>query len=350
MPSPSRHPATRINLRDIAAQAHVSVGSASSVLNNRQLERRIPHETAQKIRRIAAKLGYLPNISARRLRSGESLKNSVILALITSFEAPIPLIHHFIRALHLESNAPRHAGRHSFSLMIEMFPAGKLKDLPGLLTGDRFNAAILLNTTSGDDQFLSRTHLPYPSVIVNRQISTLPSVIESSDSGARPAELLAAQKRSRIAVIHGSPLTQSTLNRVDSFLHRSAELLGRPAQEIIADQLTEEAGYKAMRRFFKTKGRCDGLYAASDALALGAFRALKEEGLRIPKDVAVIGVGDYEIAPYLEPALTCVGVSHQELAAMASALLFKQLEGKPFPQTVTVPLQENLRASSGHTS
>ncbi len=97
--------ARRINLKDIANEAGVSVGSVSSVLNNRHLERRIPHETAQKIRETAAKLGYLPNISARRLRSSEGAKNSVLLALVTSFEAPIPLVNHFVAALHKEAEA-----------------------------------------------------------------------------------------------------------------------------------------------------------------------------------------------------------------------------------------------------
>ncbi len=348
MPASNHTPSRRISLRDIAAQAKVSLGSVSSVLNNRQLERRIPPETARKIREVAAKLGYLPNINARRLRNNEQTKNNVIIALVTSFEAPIQLVGHFTRTLQTQILAPRYTLNYTFSLMIEMFTAGKLLELPGLLTGDRFNAAILLNTTAEDDQFLSRTQLPYPAVIVNRLISNLPSVFEERGSGARPAEILVEKKRSHLAVIHGHPLTQSTQNRVESFLHRSAELSGRPAREIIANHLSEEAGYNAMLQYLKTKARCDGLYAVSDALAVGAFRALKEVGQRVPKDVAVIGVGDYEIAPFLEPSLSCVGASQSELAAAASALLFRQLTGKAFSPVISVPILENLRASSGH--
>src|SRR5580698_7250603 len=82
--------------RSIAKAAGVSIGSVSSVLNNRHVERRISAATVQKIREASSRLGYLPNISARRLRSGTSTKNHVVLALVTSFEAPIPLINHFI--------------------------------------------------------------------------------------------------------------------------------------------------------------------------------------------------------------------------------------------------------------
>lgn len=343
-------PAKRVNLKDIAAYAGVSVGSVSSVLNNRHLERRIPHDTAQKIRQAAAKLGYLPNISARRLRSSEGVKNSVMLALVTSFEAPIPLINHFISALRADAEAEDGQKRdYSFSLAIEMFSAGRLREMPGLLTGDHFNAAIILNTIAEDDQFLTRTHLPYPVVLVNRSIPGYASVIEMHGAGARVAEIFVQGKRSRLAVLHGSPLTQITQNRVDSFMKRTIELMGRPALEIMADRLSETAGYEAMRTFLGRGERCDALYGVSDALILGACRAIKEHGLRIPDDIALVGVGDYEIAPFFDPPLSSVGVSHKELAEQASRLLLRQLtQGSSGAQTIQVPIQEVLRASSGN--
>src|SRR5206468_572182 len=89
----------RVTVKSIADYAGVSIGAVSSVLNNRHVERRISIETVEKIRAAVAKFGYLPNLSARRLRSRESTKNNLSLALITSYEAPIPLINHFIFAL-----------------------------------------------------------------------------------------------------------------------------------------------------------------------------------------------------------------------------------------------------------
>ncbi len=102
-----------------------------------------------------------------------------------------------------------------------------------------------------------------------------------------------------------------------------------------------------MRTFLGSGQRCDSLYAVSDALAMGAYRAIKEAGLRIPKDVAVIGVGDYDLAPFFDPPLSCVGVSHPRLATEASELLFKQLGGAPTDSRVTVPVDESLRDSLG---
>lgn len=340
----------RAGLKEIAALAGVSVGSVSSVLNNRHLERRIPLETAEAIRKAAAQLGYLPNISARRLRSGTGPKNSVLLALITSFEAPIPLIHHFLLALRQEAetgNLP--PDDYACSLMIEMFSAGNLRNMPGLLTGDHFNAAIVLNTVAEDDQFLTRSHLPYPAVLVNRSIPGYASVIEEAACGTKPAEVFARIKRSQFAVIHGSPLTQSTERRVNGFMRRAAELIGKPAHEIVAGKLSETAAYEAMTAYLAAGQRCDALYCVSDALAVGAYRAIKEAGLTIPKDIAVIGVGDYQTASFMDPPLSCIGVAHTQMAELASQLLIKMLLGDPAArETVHAPTVEILRGSTGH--
>lgn len=340
-------PAERVNLKDIAREAQVSIGSVSSVLNNRHMDRRIPQATAAKIRATAARLGYLPNINARRLRGSSGAKNTVLLALITSFEAPIPLVNHFVMALHRESERKEFASLgYSFALMIEMFSAGRLRELPGLLTGDRFNAAIILNTVDEDDRFLSRTHLPYPAVLVNRSIPGYPGVVEDPDCGSRAADLFARKKHSRLAVLHGSPLTQTTGHRVHGFMRRCREIFGQEPDEIMADSLTEEGGYEAMKAYYEKAGECTGLYAVSDAQALGAYRAIKEAGKRIPKDVAVVGVGDYEISAFFDPPLSCVGVSHQELAAEASRMLMSQIAGRQtLAEVHSIPLVENLRAS-----
>ncbi len=348
MPRPPRAPSPRVTVNSIAAHAGVSIGSVSSVLNNLHVERRISLATVEKIRAIAAQLGYLPNISARRLRRSGA-KNNVVLALITSFEAPIPLVNHFILALRRAMAAGQfpHADS-TVSVLIEMFPAGHLQAMPGLLTGDHFNAAIIMNTTADDDAYLTRSHLPYPSVLVNRIIHGYASVVEAPDSGSRSAAIFFRSKRQHPAVLHGSPLTQTTRGRVDGFMQRVLRLGRQPALEIIADKLSETAGYEAMRTILRRGKKIDCLYAVSDALALGAYRAIRERDLSIPDDIAVIGVGDYEISPFFDPPLSCVGVSHQELAEQASTLLLKQLaRGATVGEPVVVPVVENLRASSG---
>ena len=348
MPKLPRKTKLRVTVQHIADHAGVSIAAVSSVLNNRQVERRISPETVEKIRAASAKLGYLPNISARRLRSGTSQKNNIVLAFVTSFEAPLSLASHLI--MELRQLVSGGSGLHdmTFSVMVEMFTAGHLKDMPGLLTGDHFNAAIITNTTPEDDQFLNRSHLPYPVVLVNRAIPRYSCVVEDPEAGGLAGSALFRSKRRNPAVLHGTPLTQTTQNRVDSFVRAVTGQLGRAPREIAAGNLSEAAACDAMIRFLDLGERIDGLYAVTDGMALGAFHAIKEKGLNIPKDIAVVGVGDYDISAFFDPPLSVVGVQRSELGKEASRLLMRQLEepGLP-PLKVEIPVQSVMRASTG---
>ncbi len=337
-----------VTVRSIAEAAGVSIGSVSSVLNNRHIERRISPETVERVKAAALRMGYLPNIGARRLRSGAGAKRTLVLALITSYEAPLSLVNHFVSGLRevaQETKGPL-AGV-SYLLLIDMFAAGHLRDLPGLQGGDHFNAAIITNTTTEDDEFLARTHLPYPVVLVNRRIPGYACVTENTGCGQRAAEILVRLKRRRLAVLHGRPLTQITKTRMESFMARAAELTGVPATEIEASELSEGAAADAMRRFLRNRRDIDGLYTVTDGKALGAYHAIKETGLRVPEDIAVIGVGDYDISQYFDPPLSSVGVPHSELGRAAARLLLKRLRGPGLaPETIELDIEQHLRASA----
>ena len=338
---------THVTVAKVAEQAGVSIGSVSSVLNNRHLERRISLKTVQKIREVAARLGYLPNIGARRLRSPAGIKNSLVLAFVTSVEAPLGLVGDLI--YELRRSVVAGAGDRSFSVVIEMFSAGHLRDLPGLLTRDHFNAAIITNTTAEDDLFLHRTHLSYPVVLINRAIPGYSCVVEHPNCGGRAAEVLVQAKHTKLAVMHGSPLTQTTRARVDSFMTTVTRLMGRSAIEIVASKLSETAAYEAMNQFLDRKERIDALFCVTDSMAIGAYHAIKRRKLRIPDDIAVIGVGDYEISPFFDPPLSVVSVSRKQLGSEASRLLLRQLGPNPNPPTtVEIPVEAMLRASTGH--
>ena len=340
----------RVTVKNIAAHAGVSIAAVSSVLNNRHVERRISPGTVEKIRGVAAKLGYLPNIGARRLRTGTGQKHNIVIAFVTSYEAPLSLVNDLIVELRQSvTNRGRGTRGRTFSVMVEMFPAGRLQDMPGLLTGDHFNAAIIANTTPEDDQFLNRSHLPYPVVLVNRAIPRYSCVIEDPAAGERAAGILVRGKRRALAVLHGNPLTQTTQGRVDGFMKAVSSQLGRPAHEIVSHKLSEGAAHEAMSRFLRRGERIDGLYTVTDSMALGAYHAIKQKGLRIPDDIAVVGVGDYDISAFCDPPLSVVGVVRNNLGREVSRLLLRQLgQAGLLPLRVEIPVLSVLRASTGH--
>ncbi|MSU48618.1 MAG: LacI family transcriptional regulator [Opitutus sp.] len=341
----------RVTLQNIADEAQISVASVSAVLSNRHIERRIALGTVEKVRTVAAKLGYLPNIGARRLRRGESGGSDVIVALITSYEAPFNIANQFVYALRrsvAETNQRPQA--RAFSLTIEMFYHGRLRELPGLLTGEHFNAAIIANTTPLDDQYLSQIHLPYPVVLVDRAVTNYSYVLEDPKTGALAADVLVRDgRRTKLAVLHGTPTTHTTQARVDNFLAATTRLIGRQPQVIVAKNLSEMGAYEAMSKFLANGGAIDALYAVSDNLALGAYHAIMRRKLRIPSDVAVVGTGDNEISAFFAPPLSWVGVPRARIGEEVSRLLLAQLDDPSRKAEYSeIPAQTTLRESTGH--
>jgi LacI family transcriptional regulator len=335
-----------VTIYELAAHVGVSTATVSSVLANRHVERRIAAETVRRIREAATELGYVPNMAGRRLRAHKSATRQFDLAILTSFEAPLPLVGQALnalqRAVDLQTN--EHT---SYAVAIEMFHAGRLKDKPGLLDTNRYHGVIITNTLPGDDQFLATARLPYPVVILGRRIASYCCVLESPDFvGRRSAEVLWNAGCRKLAILHGRSLTHTTADRVAAFARVVREKSGHEPIAMISDGLQPQQGAATLEGFYAGGGSCDGLFVVTDSLAIGAYQVIKRSGRRIPADVAVVGVGDYELAEYFDPPLTTVAGANDAMVAEAVPLLFRILRGeKDVPQEVIVVPPVFQRAS-----
>src|SRR5439155_5954029 len=112
--------------------------------------------------------------------------------------------------------------------------------------------------------------------------------------------------------------------------------------------LTGPSGYAAMRRLLALPQRPTAVFAADDAMAAGALRAIREAGLGVPRDVAVVGFDDAPIATLTDPPLTTVRQPVYELGAAAARLLVAQLRGQqPAPVQEHLPAELVIRQSCG---
>lgn len=342
---PGNRPA--VTIYEIAKHVGVSPAAVSSALSNRGVERRLSPETVRRVRDAAAELGYVPNMAGRRLRAHRAATRQFDLAILTSFEAPLPLVgqalHALQRAVDLHTNENT-----SYAVAIEMFHAGRLKEKPGLLDANRYHGVIVTNTLPEDDQFLANAGLPYPVVVLGRRIAGYCCVLESPDFvGRRSAEVLWAGARKNPAILHGRSLTHATANRVASFKQAVREKFGRDPFVLVSDGLEPGQAAATLEHFFSQGCTCDGLFVVTDSLALGAYQVIKRRGRRIPEDVAVVGVGDHDLAEFFDPPLTTVAGSNEAMVAEAVPLLFRILHGESdAPREVVVVPPVFLRAST----
>ena len=123
----------------------------------------------------------------------------------------------------------------------------------------------------------------------------------------------------------------------------------KPPDEWIArGGFMESEGYRAMQGLLGVRPKIDAVFAANDPSAIGAMKAIWEAGLRVPEDIAVVGVGDIALGDLLRVPLTTVGWSRQDQGRHAAELLLNglDLEDDP-PQRIIIPPRLIVRESSG---
>jgi DNA-binding LacI/PurR family transcriptional regulator len=108
---------------------------------------------------------------------------------------------------------------------------------------------------------------------------------------------------------------------------------------------TRESGARAAAELLDADPAIDGIFAASDLMALGALDTLKERGLRAGTDVMLIGFDDFEAASRTDPPLTTVANPAVELGRQATLMVLSLIEGRETPSPVILPVELRVRAS-----
>lgn len=312
-----------VTLKDIANATGVTPGTVSFVLTNTYKKRRVSEETAERVRRSARELGYLPNIAARNLREEDPRKRRLVLSIITSTGSPLTLVSHIFEAL--QRRIQTNASSRQIVINIATFDPGNLRDLPGLLSGSYFNGAIITNTVPEDDAFLESTELPYPTLVIGREIQGYSCFVPSVNAGKVAFQMLSSAGCRRPVVLSEKRFTQAVSRRITDFTEAFSQEWGIPVQRILAGYPSEQQACEAVDAFLRDGGTVDGLFCVHDNLAAGAYLALRRYSLSIPEQVKVIGMGDSDWAGYLQPPLSCAGAEEGEVYDKAAEMILNAL-------------------------
>ena len=314
-----------VRIQDIASEVGVSPATVSLVLNNKGNALRISPGVQAAVLEAAQRMGYRPNLSARRLRS--STPEGLILALLTAREASFSLLHSVF------AGAQRYANESPVPLQItvESFAQGKLSALAGLTNGMRFNGAIIANSGPEDDAFVVSHDLPMPVILFARHTEGH-SCVDATDyaSGRMAAELLLKRGRRHLCLIRSGQPTQAREDRCRGFIDVAIASGYPPPLEATAPTFDEQGGYTAITTLLSSKQVFDGIFALFDYIAIGAICALRQA-----------------IARYVEPPLTTFHMPLVEMAYDAAASLVGILLGElkePICHTFQTTLVERQSA------
>jgi LacI family transcriptional regulator len=303
----------RATMADVGRLAGVSSSTVSFVLNENSGQT-ISHPTRQRVLAAAAKLDYRPNRTARGLRT----QRTATIGLVTDEVAIEPLVGSIILGAHQAAWAEG-------SLLLLVHTTRSQRLLRGVIDElvDRPVDAIMFVMLDARRLIVPDVLKGIPSLLINGYSAgeMLPAVLPDEVAGGRSAtELLLAAGHRRIAYFTGRAQTWATRARLRGF--RTA--LGH-AGISLDDQVVwpgnshADSGYELTRRLLTVPNRPTAIMCGNDRMAIGAYLALGEAGVRVPQDMSVVGYDDQvELSTRVHPTLSTVQVPHYQMGQWAA--------------------------------
>jgi LacI family transcriptional regulator len=179
-----------------------------------------------------------------------------------------------------------------------------------------------------DDEFFMENEVSYPVVFLGRYLPNYNCVtVDVKMAGKMAADVLLENCHcTKPVVLVPNMLTQATNGRLDGFRSECSRK-NIECRVIEAGGFLEEDGSKALAEYIDSGGQIDGLYSVFETLAIGAYHAIKQNGLKIPDDVAVIETGETSICKFMEPPMSSFSQSEVNMHEVAVEMLFDQLLG-----------------------
>lgn len=318
-------PAKRTTSRDVAKLAHVSRTTVSFILNNVPGVS-ISAATRKRVLDAAKKLNYSPNVAGRKLVSGKSYTIGLVLCqspeqIFTDAFLPQVIL-----------GVEQAAMQQGFHVLLKPVDPNDTGGYARLITENHVDG-ILLSGPRQDDMALMQLHQQRVPIMLMGQLpeTDIPFVDVNATAGAELAVAhLIERGHQCIGMITNAPLDYtSAQQRRDGYvkaLKRAKLPINRAL--IKPGNYTPASGFEAMKALLQVNPRLTAVFVASDVVAMGAILAIKEAGLRIPKDIAVVGFDDIPLAEFYDPPLTTIRLPAFGLGWAGGERLIRMIQGE----------------------
>ncbi len=326
----------QVTIQSVARESGVSTMTVSRVLNQRP---DVSPDTRRRVQRVIARLGYHPNAFARSLASNRSHTLGLITADFSDF--------FFTEVI---AGAEAEARRHGYFFMLGSTERN-LQDEPEyirLLTQRRVEGILFARPSTEPDHrhLINLIRKGTPVVTTSFEIpgEKLTVVdVDNVDGAQQAVNCLLASGHRHIAMISGPSGWKSVADRTRGY-QIALKAAGIPfkAALIAEGDWTYDGGYRAAQELLARAKPFTSLFAQNDRMAIGAMRALREVGRRIPEDVSIVGYDDIPVAAYCDPPLTTVRQPMREVGVVATRLLIQTIEQPEMARREDVLLKTEL--------
>lgn len=330
-------------LETVAELSGVSRSTVSRVINEQP---GVKEEVRRRVLEVIEQTGYQPNQAARSLASNRSGFIGLVIPHVVSRVFGDPYFPRLIQGISQACN------RSGLNMALFIFHSEEDEDAlsPRLINTGFLDGLIIASSQFGDPLIPHLIENAVPFVVIGRQ-DRFPQAsfvdVDNVNGAFAATSHMLRLGRQRVATITGPQNMVAGVDRLLGYKNALAQRGGSfdPALVVEGDY-SEESGYVAMKRLLAA--RPDGLFAASDMMALGAIRAIEEAGLSIPGDISIVGFDDIMPPDAIRPALTTIRQPVLRSGVAAVDVLLDVIEnGLTPPRHVLLDTQLVIRESCG---
>jgi LacI family transcriptional regulator len=308
-----------LTLEDIARLSNVSRSTVSRVIN---ADKNVKEETRQKVRRVIQSKNFQPNLAARGLATGRTNVIGIVIPAGVSVIFTDPYFPQFIQGVSSACN------NRNYSVMLWLAePEYERLMISRILHNGLVDGVVVAKTLMNDPIVTSLYESRMPFILIGRHPTMDVNFldVDNLQAGRKATLHLLRLGYQRIATITGSQDQSVGYDRYQGYLKALLDYgqLARP-ELVVEGDFTEEGGYNTMLRLIPQKP--DAVFVASDMMAYGAMRALREANLRIPEDVAIVGFDDIPASSKTNPPLTTVRQQVSQMGSKAVDFLINLIE------------------------
>ncbi|MEL6102400.1 MAG: LacI family DNA-binding transcriptional regulator [Pseudomonadota bacterium] len=328
----------RVTASDVARAAGVSQPTVSRVFSR---SASVDPTKAERVRTVARELGYIPNLVARTLNSGQSFRIGVVLAYLKNG--------FFSEALQRMSKALNAQG-YSVTVYFAGNSAEEVDDIVGDLLADQVDGIILASISLSNELVARVRKSGIPCVLFNRgQDDPKASMVTAanSDGGRQATEFLIQAGLRRIAHLAGWQKAMNGIQRKEGYL-AAMNAAGLEPLACVDCHFRRNVAMEETRKLFARNEVPNALFVATDHMAFGVLEVLKEElGLRVPEDVSVIGYDDAPMASWKSFDLTTIRQPIGQMIDRTVSILLEEIRDRDRPpEQVEMPGQLIVRGTA----
>jgi len=308
-----------VTMQDIAKSLNVSVVTVSKVLRNKG---KISAATRKRVLRRAKELNYQTNWIARSLVTRRTYTIGVLLPDFTH-----PFFAEIAKAI---ADTVRPHGYHVIISYFEEDPELERNEVNSLIAR-QVDGLIVASAHSCPELFHEIQKREVPLVLIDRPIARLRVSYVGSDNeaiGNLATKHLIGRGCRRIAHLRGPELGIADARLAGYRQALKKHGMAVSGRYIVGARYLDSSGYSAMRELLQVSPRPDGVFCYNDPVAIGAIKAIRDAGLRVPEDIAVVGAGNVHYSDVLAVPLTAVDQGTEEIGKRAAELLLGQIGEK----------------------